>query len=160
MTLADIEIKATMNEYRPCVVFYEGKEHKALFHQWVVKEELLIKFKTNQRYDVMEKMAEAIRENLISQTPNEQVTKVRTLLALVELEDGTMREVPPGSVKFLDSKGRFEGYSWEQEETKPEVERKCKTCKYRDTLIFLEPCSSCGWESSSVGKYPKWEEKE
>lgn len=162
MALADINIKATMNEYRPCTVFYEGKEYKALFHQWMTKEELLIKFKTNRRWDDMETMAIAIRENLICQTPNEQITKVRTLLALVELEDGSTREVPPGSVKFLDSKEKFAEYCWDEDkaETTDGPERRCETCKYWDTPIHVKPCFLCRHESYDVDKYPKWETRE
>lgn len=80
------------NEPRPCIV--KKREHpdrKALFYcfylnQWVGME---------------------ILQGSISGQNS-------TMLALVEFEDGSVETVPTYCISFLDSPGKFEGYSFRE----------------------------------------------
>ena len=81
-------------DFRPCI----ANEKKALFHRWVV--------------DV-----EAIGGGLyFDGPPPGQHWRV---YGLVEYEDGSVGEVYPDSIKFLDSK--FDCYYWPEENNKGEV---------------------------------------
>lgn len=111
MALADSEIKATMNEYRPCLI---NGEIKALFHRWADKEKLILHFHEHMRPDHMASARNYFNE--IGAVPDDADLHIhRECCALVEFEDGEVRMVPAESVIFLDSKERFEGYSWEKE---------------------------------------------
>lgn len=102
MASANIDIKATTNEYRPCMVKYNGEEKKGLFHRWIEKENLLIKFDSyltgKHMLDIKQ---HCDNEHIIPGDCNAIV--IRNTLALVEFEDGTIGEVEPTNVRFLDS---------------------------------------------------------
>lgn len=162
MALADIEIKATMNEYRPCTVFYEGKKYKALFHRWTDKEKMVVKFNRPYHPSHMESIKRHFEEAGIA-PPDTDVHIHRECCALVEFEDGRVELVPAESVIFLDSKEKFAEYCWDEDNTKTidNFMHICETCKYYDTPINKEPCNVCIGKARSDNKHhPKWEARE
>ena len=70
-------------------------------------------------------------------------------LAIVEYEDGTVDRVPPTYVRFLDTAGLMEQYSWSED-----TERGCFNCKHGGKSHKDEPCDRC------IGDGSKWEESE
>lgn len=79
------KITVTNSEYRPCLV--NGKN--ALFHRWEDASRLVPP------------------SPAVGGHPGGRVSGV---LAIVEFEDGTVDEVPPSAVKFLDSDWLFREY--------------------------------------------------
>ena len=79
------EIKFLTSEYRPCVV--DGK--KALFHKWEHRAE-----------------ARGVGGYLKGQEEPKTIPLAADF-AIVELENGQVKEVEPWKIKFLDSKGLF-----------------------------------------------------
>ena len=103
-----IDIRFHSAEYRQCTI--DGK--RALFHRWVEKDELLLNFNTFVKPDRMVKFTETYKEN--GYLPNGvELERIRTLVALVEFEDGTMKEVEALSVRFLDGREKFDTVRWE-----------------------------------------------
>jgi hypothetical protein len=89
-------IIAQESEYRPCYV--NGR--KALFHRWV-----------NTARPQLPKGQEL--------SENARFFQFRTTHGLVEYEDGTMDQVWPRDIKFVDH-GHFHVYAWDHtEEVKP-----------------------------------------
>ena len=72
------------NELRPCMV--QGV--RALFHGWAEIE-------------------------IPNMEDGKQVGRSRTVNAVVELEDGSIRTVSPSKVCFADSAELFKGFTWE-----------------------------------------------
>lgn len=98
----DGTITIKSGEYRPCVI--DGK--KALFHRWMDKEELVLKMQCVMKSNDMRLIIERYKE--MKCIPNcAEAEKITQTLAIVEFEDGAIREVLPTSVKFLDSGGLF-----------------------------------------------------
>lgn len=94
-------------EYRQCMV----DDKRALFHRWGEKDELLLNFNTFVKPDRMAKFTETYKEN--GYLPNGvELERIRTLFALVEFEDGTMKEVGALSVRFLDGREKFDTMDW------------------------------------------------
>ena len=76
-------------EYRPCLV--NGED--ALFHKWATKDEAIFHF--------------------------DDVEKISMNCGIVEYRDGTIKEVRPESIQFLDSEELFhETAGFEKEEVK------------------------------------------
>lgn len=75
------------NETRPC--WYDGK--RAMFHRWVESTK-----------PIMNK--------------DESITILRNTYALIELEDGTVKEVLKCNIKFADG-GGFKETAWREEDT-------------------------------------------
>lgn len=76
-------------EKRPCMIMMSGKEQKALFHSW------------------------ADRAELVGGSPlmgGHPAGQLRTTVGIVELEDGTVTEVYPNQIRFLDKK--IQEYFW------------------------------------------------
>lgn len=99
MAAMDGTITMTTAEYRPCYV----NEKKALFHRWIDKDEVLIKFSTFLSEDDIAEMLEIYRTKSILPS-NAGVEKVKTTFAIVEYEDGTIDEVRPQQIRFADDK--------------------------------------------------------
>ena len=86
MALSNIVIE---HETRPC--YYEGK--RAMFHSW-------------------SEHREAISESpMVGGHP---AGIIAATLAIIELEDGTVKEVYPEKIKFADG-GKFNSIAWTQE---------------------------------------------
>lgn len=87
--------------YRPCTV--DGQN--ALFHRWVDKEDLFFNFDGVCEKGKLSEAVNSISSNVIPSGIN--VNKVKKTLAIVELEDGSVHEVRPTSIKFLDGNRMF-----------------------------------------------------
>lgn len=74
--------------FRPCLI---NEKHKGLFHKWV-------------------HISEIRSPSLLKGGPPGGV--VCGDLALVECEDGTVCQVHPDKIRFLDSEGLFREYDW------------------------------------------------
>ena len=88
MASLDGTLTITNSEYRPCVV----DEKRAMFHRW------------EQRADVVD--ASPLRGG----HPGGQYW---ITLGIVDYEDGSMDEISPRKIRFLDSKGLFAQYQFE-----------------------------------------------
>lgn len=75
---------------RPCIIRFEEKETKALFHGWF-----------NQAWTV---------PAILVGDVGGQIERV---FGLVEYENGTCQKVQVEQIKFLDSKYFFDDYCWE-----------------------------------------------
>lgn len=95
-------ITISTGEYRPCIV--DGS--KALFHRWVNKEFLILKFDTMLKKEFIEQYRKVFEDSKIVPS-GAKTEKQMSVLGLVEFEDGTIKEVIPTSVKFLDSGNLF-----------------------------------------------------
>ena len=102
-----IDIRFHSAEYRQCTV--NGK--KALFHRWVEKDQLLIKFKGIFKDDRVSKLLDKYKADGVLPACVD-TERLSGLMALVEYEDGTMEEVSPMSVRFLDSCEKFNEFFW------------------------------------------------
>lgn len=148
MALANIDVKASTNEYRPCRVNYNGEEKQGLFHRWIEKEDLLIKFDSEQ-----EKMGLGFLQGIKSDwidgnhiIPQCSVTeKIANTLALVEFMDGTIGEVEPTNVRFLDNEEKFEehGVFRKFPDSETAFAKDCDSCLYEYRQIVDEPCINC-----------------
>lgn len=76
-------------EYRPCLV----KKRRALFHRW-------------------EDRAETVGQSMLKGGP--PAGQLWTVFGIVEYEDGTVEEVYPHEIKFID--GKFREYVWRDED--------------------------------------------
>lgn len=83
--------------YRAC--YANGK--KALFHKWEDKETPIIKLNTTLSSKGYKKFLENL-ENLIFPCETE-ITTHKATFAIVEFEDGTIAEVEPSAIRFIDS---------------------------------------------------------
>lgn len=89
MKIPDNSIILTNSEYRPCFVvplYSMGEVSRALFHKWVTQQGTLP------------------TGDLYTETG-----------ALVEFEDGTVKIVDPGEIKFRDTEGLFKQFIWGDE---------------------------------------------
>lgn len=96
--------------YRPCTV----KGRRALFHKWIVNEDILVKCRGPYSSDIWLKESEVIRKKRMI-PPHNDIEKVTNTFALVEFEDGSVEKVRVEDIRFLDSRSRFESYSFEEE---------------------------------------------
>ena len=88
------------SEYRPCMVTVYNRnnppaEQRALFHKWTTE-------------------AEPIPPSLM--VGGQQGGQFCTTLAIVEMEDGQVTTVAPGSIRFMDTAHRMEKVAWENGE--------------------------------------------
>lgn len=94
-----------------CVV--NGK--KALFHRWIDKEKLVVKFDNPIMTDTARKIMQNYRVNGYL-PPNVFTNKISNTYGLVEFEDGHIEEVEPTSIRFVDHVKIFEAYCWPEYE--------------------------------------------
>lgn len=108
MAKPDLTIKTS--EYRPC--FLEDGT-RGLFHRWEDKEQLMIKFngvmlRTDKINDMVDKF-----KDVGYLPPGVDSERFRQTLAIVELDNGSIKEVEPHKVRFADSQGKFDEICWE-----------------------------------------------
>lgn len=94
-------MKQVVNKnYRPCSV--NGKP--AIFHRWAKKEQVYLQFNNFLHKEMMDDIVKNFNENHFY--PSVASTrKVVNTLAIVEYDDGTVAEVEPSSIRFLDRGG-------------------------------------------------------
>ena len=96
------------SEYRQCLV--DGR--KALFHRYIDNHRYIYKFNIHMKPKDMEECLKVHQEK--GYLPDFMDIHEGTLtVALVEYEDGTMDEVNPKNLVFLDRHEYFTDYSWE-----------------------------------------------
>lgn len=98
-------------ELRPCEV--DGK--KALFHRWEDKVDPILKIDSDNVHDAnqLREIVKHFEHNITIAPYSECDVNIRAqALAIVEYEDGTVDEVEPIRVKFLDSAAEFSKYCW------------------------------------------------
>lgn len=95
---------------RPCKV----KNRKGLFHTWITSDDVYVKINRLAKSDMLGRIESQVRDNHIVSGPDE-ITTVTNTFALVEFEDGSVEKVRVEDIRFLDSRGRFESYSFEEE---------------------------------------------
>lgn len=96
-------------ELRPCRV--DGED--ALFHKWIIKEKVVLVFKSMIPYGTKETFVKKFDETGV--IPNGcEFEKVSSNLAIVEFRDGSVEEVEPTDITFLDGDRIFEdnGACW------------------------------------------------
>ena len=87
------------HELRPCY----ANNRKALFHRWIDKEQLIIKFSEYLYKDTIMDIYREYRQSGL--LPNSCKTeKITMSFAIVEYEDGTVAEVEPLKIRFADEK--------------------------------------------------------
>lgn len=90
---------------RPC--FVNGR--KGMFHRWVDKEDFLLKLKCNSyiSYEKAKYITAQFEKTGIAPSGFE-MEKVIITYAIVEFEDGTIEEVRPTTITFLDGDRYFD----------------------------------------------------
>lgn len=79
-------------EPRPCEVTINLEVHKALFHCWAIRQ--------------------YVKQAILIGEASGQIT---CMYAIVEMDDGSICEVEPYNVRFLDSAAKFNEYAWEDQ---------------------------------------------
>lgn len=97
-------MKQVVNKnYRPCTV--NGKH--AIFHKWSKKEQVYLQFNSFVHKETIDEIMKNFNEHHFY--PNIASTrKVVNTLAIVEYDDGTVAEVEPSTIRFLDRGGEEE----------------------------------------------------
>lgn len=106
--MAGLERTITMKtgEYRPCMV----NGHKALFHRWSDKETLFFKCDHMVKKEAFASIRLDYEKYQL--LPNGvTVEKIKNTVAIVEFEDGFIKEVLSTDIRFLDSGNLFYGNS-------------------------------------------------
>lgn len=83
-------------ELRPC--FCNGK--KALFHIWTDKEQPIVKINPMLTEKALERISRKIEGGLI---PPHDVVLQKVVFGIVEFEDGSVAEVEPSAIRFVDT---------------------------------------------------------
>ena len=101
-------------EYRPCRV--DGKD--AMFHRWTTVERAFLESDVSYNKDGQTRIRKDFEESGV--VPNFcKVKKVILNFGIVEYRDGTIEEVEPSNIQFLDSEILFrETAGFEKEEVK------------------------------------------
>lgn len=120
--LSNIKIEM---ELRPCFVCSiaraDNREiitntRKALFHKWAEKEQVILKANAFLGSKEIERILDEYKKSgYISY--GMETEKVKETVAIVEYEDGTVGEVLPENIRFLDSPHDQYGFT-EREDTK------------------------------------------
>lgn len=105
MGALDGTITMTYNEYRPCEV--DGK--KALFHRWAKTDKPVAKVNCVLDEGQANKLKDWLHRKTFDEMVDSRVEITHRLctVAIVEFEDGTVADVFPTQVRFLDSRGLF-----------------------------------------------------
>lgn len=97
MPSLDGTITFQSGEYRPCIV----DEKRALFHRWIDKDQIILKTGFVLKHEHAEAIRQRFEKDFI--VPSGMTAeKTRVTLGIVEFEDGTIQEVLPTRIKFLD----------------------------------------------------------
>lgn len=116
--LSNIKIEM---ELRPCIVRSIARKdscspRKALFHKWAEKEQVILKANAFLGSKEIERILDEYKKSgYISY--GMETEKVKATVAIVEYEDGTVGEVLPENIRFLDSPHDQYGFT-EREDTK------------------------------------------
>lgn len=103
MAAVNSEITIKSSEYRPCTV--DGKN--ALFHRWIdVDQGVLTPNDILMKPDSMKRVHKVFEDTSVVPLGC-KMEKLRNTYAIVEFEDGTVKEVNPVDVKFLDTRGKM-----------------------------------------------------
>lgn len=85
-------------DYRPCIV----EERDALFHRWAEIEQLVLKCDYRIHSAKLGPLLDVYNSTGI--VPHELRTeKTKTVVGVVEFEDGTVKEIRPNCIRFLDT---------------------------------------------------------
>lgn len=103
MAMANFTIKLDL---RPCYV----DTKKALFHRWISKETPIIKINAMLTEKALSRIASKVKDGIIP--PGGDIVIQKTVLGIVEYEDGTVAEVEPTSIIFADD--MFDKYAFEE----------------------------------------------
>ncbi len=100
-------------EYRQCVV----DEKRALFHRWVEKDQIILLTGCILRRERAEAIRQQFEKDFIVPS-GMTIEKAQYVLGIIEFEDGTIREVIPANIKFLDSDSLFSKEERSEKETR------------------------------------------
>lgn len=105
MQLTPDKIQMTIQtEYRPCLV----NGAKAIFHKWINDEKAMLKMNVTTSPTRLQAINKLYKQDII---PNVcSLEKLSITVALVEMEDGTMKKADIDSIKFLDTDGLMYDY--------------------------------------------------
>ena len=95
-------------ELRPCLV----NGNKAMFHKWIVKEDIILKFHSSVNSETKKKI-KFIFDETGTVDPLVSTEKIKSNWALVEYENGTVDMVNPINVRFIDTDNKMHGIYWE-----------------------------------------------
>lgn len=137
-------------EYRPCMVKTEAeREAKALFHRWEAKR--------LPYHEISPSVSELFIKKFEGFTEG--------TFAIVEYEDGTVHEVEPQNIRFVDNAMCEYAFTEEDKNTGKwrDLERHCPECKNGimrrdDSIILTSPpqykykCDKCGHVEYSFGR--------
>lgn len=156
MATLENKIIITHAEMRPCMVLGV----KALFHKWVEREEFILKMRAFLPHTEIEELKrEYERGGYIPRGVDAE--KIKTLRALVEYEDGTVEEVAPVSIRFLDSP--HDQYDFTEREAKNKnAEFACRVCmeKYKKEYPDAITCAWRGLDNEYCPELKKILERE
>lgn len=93
---------------RPCLVSQNengkiSERRAALFHKWIDKEEIILKVNVFCGSDYLNKVLNDFHKKNVIPNDVEIIKHIRTF-GLVEYYDGTVAEVEPTRIKFVDNK--------------------------------------------------------
>lgn len=98
-----MEIK---KELRPCIC----NNKKALFHMWADKEQPLAKINAMLTDKALERILDKVKRGLIP--PPNDIVLHKTVVGIVEFEDGTVAEVEPSAIRFVDTEAIMSEYDF------------------------------------------------
>lgn len=93
------------NTVRPCLVNGE----KAIFHKWVDRERIIMKDNNIRSEDTVKRIYDRFLNTQIV-PKGLDINKIKDEVAIVEFEDGCVKEVNPENVRFLDSRDLFNDF--------------------------------------------------
>ena len=131
--MAELERKIIVSnsEMRPCII----NSKRAFFHRWADREEVILKinaFVPTQHAKELKKIYEC--DGYIPNGINTET--VKRVVAIVEFEDGTVAEVLPENIRFVDSK----------KSKKEKAEFACRVCLEK-ARINNPNAIDCAWRA-------------
>ena len=106
MAFSTIEIEKKL---RPCTCNFK----KALFHMWVEKEIPIMQI-TNLRLTAkaLSRLERKMKSGQIPPPTGDNIVFVKTVVGIVEFEDGTVAEVEPQTIHFADTAAIMNEYDF------------------------------------------------
>lgn len=99
-----MEIK---KELRPCIC----NNKKALFHMWADEEQPFVKINAMLTDKALDRISSKIKDGIIPPYGGDVVT-VKTVVGIVEFEDGTVEKVKPSEIRFADTEAIMNEYDF------------------------------------------------